>query len=456
MIVRGSRRRLLAVALAGTAVATAAGCGSSSTGSGNAAPSASASRGPTKSAPATSSAKVDPATGMINAKFCQNTTEGVTSNSITFGLSHPESGPSAATAKTADGVKAFFDYANAELGGVKGHALKLITMDDGAQASRTVANVNQMLEQDHVFGFVQNQGTPNNLAIRDRLDAECVPNLLVSSGSSALVSPIQHPFTLIANATQAAEVNAFVDYVVEHSPGAKIATISENSDFGKSYRDPMVQAVKGKNVTLVTQQTYDPTDADVTSQFTAIRASKATALFVGATALKCPQSLDAADHMYSPVYLSVTCTSKFFVQLAKPENSDGIISESALMDPTDPGTASNARMKFYFEKMKKYAPSADPTNSNISYGWTEAAILYDILNASPRLDRVDVMNTANHLTISNGPGVLQDGVVWKTSTPADPYPVESFRLESWNSAKKSFVPMPDLISYEGKSSQLVG
>ncbi len=443
MNTRAAVRRLAALTLTGAVLTMAGACGSSSTG-------ASAGGG------GSSSAKVDPETGLINAKACRNTTEGVTADSITFGQSHPESGPSAVTAKATDGVKGFFAYANAELDGVKGHQLKLVTKDDAAQASRTVANVNEMIEQDHVFGFIQNLGTPNNLAIRDRLDALCVPNLLLSTGSPALVSPVQHPFTLIANATYAAEVNAFVDYVAKNAPDARIATISENSDFGKSYRDPMEKAAAAKGLTIATQQTYEPTDPDVTTQFTAIRNAKANVLFIGAAALKCSQSIDAAAHAFDVTYLSANCTSKAIVGLAKPDNADGLISESALMDPTNSDFAANPRMKLYFEKMKKYAPDADPTNSSTSYGWTEAAILYEILKASPKLDRVDVMNTANHLTLSDQPGLLQDGVVWKMNTPSDAYPVESFRLQTWDSKTHRFVPMKDLTSYDGRSGQLVG
>ncbi len=456
MIARPSHRRLIAIATAVAAVATAAGCGSSTTGSGGNANPATGSSGASTSAKATGSAKVDPTTGIINAKYCHNTTDGVTSSTIKFGLSHPESGPSAITAKSAIGVKAYFDYANAELGGIKGHQLELVTKDDGAQAARTVQNVNQMLEQDHVFGFVLNQGTPNNLAIRDRLDAQCVPNLLLSTGSPKLASPIKHPFTLIANATYAAEVNAFVDYVAKVAPGAKIATISENSDFGKSYTVPMVKAAAKKGLTIATQQTYEPTDPNVTSQFTGIRGSKATALFIGAAALKCSQSLDAVAHAFKVIYLSANCTAKGIVSLAKPENTQGVLSESALMDPTNPANASNPNMKLYFAKMKKYAPKDDATQSTTSYGWTEAAILYDILKASPKLDRVDVMNTANHLTLPDNPGLLQAGVVWKTDTPSDDFPVESFRLQSWDSTAHRFTPMPDLISYEGQSAQFAG
>jgi branched-chain amino acid transport system substrate-binding protein len=408
------------------------------------------------SSKAASTARVDPVTAKVNPSACRGTTDGVTSDTITFGLSHPESGPSAVTGQIAGGVRAYFDYANAELGGVKGHKFKLVTMDDAAQPSRTVANVNAMLSQDKVFGFVSNVGTPNNLAIQDQMEKQCVPNLLLSTGSPALVDPVNHPFTIIANATYATEAYAFVDYLAKNDPGASIASITEDSDFGKSYRDPLVAAAKAKNLTVVSQQTYEPTDTNVAAQFTAIRASKATALFIGAAGLKCAQSIDAGAGQFAATYLSANCTSVAIISLAKPANSNGLLSESALLDPSIPANADNERMKTYYAKVKQYAPSVDPKNSLISYGWTEGAILREILEKSPALDRVSVVNTARNLDLTDTPGLLQDGVHWKTSGVSDPYPIESFRLQKWDSSTTHFVPFPDLTSYEGRSAHLAG
>lgn len=404
-----------------------------------------------------SSSKDLPATradGTVDPARCTGTTSGVTNDTITFGVSNPQSGPAAAVGKSREGIQAYFDYVNAEQGGVKGRQIKLVAKDDASQSSRTVANVNEMLEKDKVFGFIQNLGTPQNLAIWDRLDQQCVPNLLVANGSPALVDPVNHPFTLIANPAYSAEAAAFVDHVAKVKPGAKIASISENSDFGKSYRDPLTKAAEGKNVTIVTQQTYEPTDQNVVPQMTAIRAAGADALFIGAAALKCPQSIDAAAGQFDVVYLSANCTSKTTVGLAKPEFAEGILSESSRLDPLDPKAKSQPAMQTYFTKLKQYAPNADPTNSQLTYGWDQAAILVEILEAAPALDRVAVINTARNLTL-DGAGLQQQGVVWKTGGVSDPYPLESFRLQSWNSAAGHWVPQEPLISYEGRSGQLV-
>jgi branched-chain amino acid transport system substrate-binding protein len=429
-----SRRahRLVALAAALAALTGTAACGRSDS--------------PKADAPATR------ADGTVDAARCTGTTTGVTSDTITFGLSNPQSGPSASAGKSRDGIQAYFAYANAELGGVKGHKLRLVAKDDAAQSARTVTNVNDMLDKDKVFGFVQNLGTPNNLAVWNRLDKQCVPNLLVANGSPSLVDPVNHPFTLIANVPYADEVKAFVDYLVANHPGAKIASITENSDFGKSYRDPLAKAVRGTSVSVVSQQTYEQSDPNVVPQMTAIKASGATALFIGAAALKCPQSIDAAAKSFDVVYLSANCTSKATVGLAKPQFSDGVITESARLDPLDPTAASNPRLETYFAKMKQYAPGSDARNGSVLYGWDQATILRQILEASPALDRVAVINTARHLTLDS-PGLAQDGIVWKTDGIADPYPVESFRLQKYDGKAGHFVSMGTLVSYEGRSGQ---
>jgi branched-chain amino acid transport system substrate-binding protein len=396
------------------------------------------------------------AAALIDPSRCHNTTTGVTSDTITFGLSHPESGPSAATGRIADGTQAYFNYLNAEKGGVKGHQLKLIKKDDSFAPARTVANVNQMIEQDKVFGFVGNLGTPNNLAIWDRLDQQCIPNLLVVNGAPALVDPKGHPFTLIANAAYATEVTQFVNYLKKNKPDAKIALLYENDDFGKSYEVPLQKAVQGTSLKLVSEKSYQVTDPSVATQMTAIGASGADTLFIGAQGLKCPQAIDAAKGLgITTTYLTVNCTSKAIIGLAKPEAAEGIISESGSMDPGNAKWASNARMQDYLTNAKKYGGPIDPTNSSIAYGWNIGVVLADILNASPKLDRVSVMNTARSLTIKS-PGTYLDGVTWQTDGAKDPYPIEAFTLQKYDSTKHLFEQMGPLLTFEGQTQKSVG
>ena len=85
---------------------------------------------------------------------------GVTDNEIRFGISAPFSGPAKDLGQEMRvGIETAFRMAN-EQGGVNGRLLKLVTADDGYEPSRTPDAMKQLYDQDQVFGFIGNVGTP--------------------------------------------------------------------------------------------------------------------------------------------------------------------------------------------------------------------------------------------------------------------------------------------------------
>ena len=143
-------------------------------------------------------------------------TTGVTGDTITIGTSLPQSGLYAAFSAILDGEQAYIDYTNAN-GGVtvagKKYQIKLVAKDDAYVASKTVTNVQSLLTDDHVFALLNVVGTKNNLAIRDLVNRECVPDLFAASGATQwgnhkfpwLIGSELVPYPL--------EVKTFVDYL---------------------------------------------------------------------------------------------------------------------------------------------------------------------------------------------------------------------------------------------------
>ncbi|MBV1707187.1 MAG: ABC transporter substrate-binding protein [Hyphomicrobiales bacterium] len=81
---------------------------------------------------------------------------------LTFGMVAPFTGPSRSLGREMKiGIESAFDQANA-LGGVHGVTFKLAVADDGYQPSRTADAMNQLLDQQKVFGFIGNVGTPTS------------------------------------------------------------------------------------------------------------------------------------------------------------------------------------------------------------------------------------------------------------------------------------------------------
>ena len=86
-------------------------------------------------------------------------------------------------------MKAYFSYINSRKGpdgkrGVYGRQIVFKYYDDGYNPANTVQLTRKLVEQDKVFAVVGSLGTEVNLAIRPYLNAQKVPQILVSTGAS--------------------------------------------------------------------------------------------------------------------------------------------------------------------------------------------------------------------------------------------------------------------------------
>jgi branched-chain amino acid transport system substrate-binding protein len=332
-------------------------------------------------------------------------TVGVSGNTITIGTSLPESGLYAAFTAILKGERSYFDYINAQ-GGVtvagKQYKINLIDKDDAYDAARTVTNVNALINNNHVFSLFNVVGTKNNLAVRDTVDTQCVPNLLIASGAVQWGNT-KFPWMLGSELVPyPLEMQTLVDYLKQNKPTATIAVLKANDDFGQSYADTLNQLVQGTTLKIVQTQGYDPETSSVNSQVTSLAATHADVFVIGGTLLACPNALNAMGMAgWKPlVYMSGTCVSKVLLSLAG-KNADGVLTVTPLLDPANPANDSTPAMQTYKTQVKKYEPSADATDGIVAYGWTTAALFDKILEASPKLTRSAVMETARTLTASD-------------------------------------------------------
>ena len=85
--------------------------------------------------------------------------------------------------------RAYFDYINSQ-GGIHGRKIRLITMDDGYNADKAVANVKQLIEKDNVLALFGIIGTPANTAIMPIVNQTGIVNFAPYTGSEALRTPL--------------------------------------------------------------------------------------------------------------------------------------------------------------------------------------------------------------------------------------------------------------------------
>lgn len=384
-----------------------------------------------------------------------NATQGVTDTSIKLGSSFAQSGLYSAYAEISKGYEAYFKYINGQ-GGVNGRQIEVVTKDDQYDPNKTKQNVQELVQSDGVFGLFNVVGTPNNLAIRDDLGAECVPNLFVASGSTLWGETDDYPWLIGSIPSYATEAAIFADYLKANKPEAKVAILGQNDDVGSGYADAFRKSIDGTDITVVTEEKYSPTDPDVKSQITTLAASGADTILVAAAALKCAQALNAMQEQnWKPTtYISGTCTSKTVVGLANPGAADGVISSIYLKDPADPEWDNDAAMQEFQTLGAQNGLSAeDLDNGIVGYGWTMGALMVDTFKQAGEITRQSVMQTAYSLHDLQV-GLLLPGATVNTNGAQDPFPIEQMQIGIYNGTFWDL--QGQLVSFEGKTSDYIG
>ena len=380
-------------------------------------------------------------------------------DTIKLGTSLPQSGLYAAFNNINLGQQAYFKYVNEELGGIdvggKKYKVELVVRNDEYATDKTVANVTSLVEDDDVFALLTVVGTKNNLAIRDYVSENCVPNLFAATGSPAwgnrefpwLIGTFLVPYPL--------EMQALVSYLEENEPQAKIAILRADDDFGRAYSETLESLVEGTDLTIVAEETYDPETSEVASQVTSLASTGADVWVLGATLLACPTALNnAAEAGWRPlIYMSGTCTSKTLMAAAGA-NGDGVISVAPLMDPNDPQWAQNEAMTLYKEKIAAYGEGADPTNGIVAYGWTVAALFEELMGRVEEPTRLGVMQAARELADVQGVGLQLPGATWSVGDD-DWFLGENFNLVRYSAADGYFKTVGELQKLDDQTEEIV-
>jgi branched-chain amino acid transport system substrate-binding protein len=374
--------------------------------------------------------------------------------------SYPQSGATAAFSQIARGWKAYFQMVN-DAGGIEiaGNTYTITTedKDDQYNAQNTIANIDELVGVDgsNAFAAFSVVGTANNLAIREQLGDLCVPNLFAATGSPVWGDP-NFPWTVGSSLSPySLEGKAFADLLAQENPEAQVAMLIQDDDFGKAYEEGFRAAIEGTDIELVKVEKYATGATEVSAQITSLAATGADAFFNGATLLACPDALTKASAAgWQPIiWVSATCTSKTLMGVAGA-NADGVYSYTNLKDPLNPDWDDDPAMVEYRETVANYQPEADLDNAIVAYGWTQAALLVEALEAAEAPTRLAVMESIRNFEATDV-GLLLPGITVKTGED-DAYLGEAFNVMTYEftapDARNHFVLVGDVNDVEGQTA----
>ncbi len=308
---------LIATALAFTLIAASCGDdgGEASTAT-TAAPATTADAGTTTAAPTTTeAAPVSDGTfdlgggAVLDTNECPSgwdDTQGLTDDEIRIGISLPESGALAGFGTIAEGMQIFFDNADP----IDGRSVTIVSRDDGYESGRTVTNVGEMIDTENIFAFSHILGSPNNLAVRDTLNEECIPQLYNATGLPNWGDPSNFPWTIGQLLNYSTESLIWCDYFAsEFGEGTTVAALYANNDFGKSYQKFFEQCAPELGLEILATELHDPNADTVQPEVTTLAASGADIFVVGTTGASCPRAVGGARGVGwgATIMVSSTC-----------------------------------------------------------------------------------------------------------------------------------------------------
>lgn len=397
---------------------------------------------------------------MLDLSECPSDWEdgaGVSDDTITLAMSLPQSGALAAFGAIGEGMNIYFD----QMEPIDGKTVELITQDDAYDAARTSTNVEEIAQTENPLAFVYLIGSPNNAAVRDFTDEECIPQLFNSTGLPAWGDPETYPWTIGGLLAYSTEARIWCENIAEElGEGATVAGVFMNNDFGKSYQDEVQSCADDGLIDLVENVVHDPAAPDITNEMTTAINSDADALIFGSTAAFCPQAAVAVGGSdWDPrFYMSNTCSNTAAFLDPTEGAADGILMASNVKNFTDPAYEDDPAVQEGNQILEDAGRSA--TEGSLSTGILFAKnveqLLRDTLEREGEITRSNVMKTVWSWDYCSE--LVLEGICSISDGANDAYLVEGARIEQYeydaDAGVGSFSPVSDLIDVEGQTGSV--
>jgi branched-chain amino acid transport system substrate-binding protein len=363
---------------------------------------------------------------------------GVTDTEIKIGQTMPYSGPASAYGVIGKTATAYFKMIN-EQGGINGRKINLVSLDDAYSPPKTVEQVRRLVEDEKVAFLFNTLGTPPNLAIRQYLNDNKVPQLFVATGAAAFSDPQHFPWTIGFQPNYQTEAKIFAKHILKTKPDGKIGVLYQNDGFGKDYLIGLKDGLGADHAGMVIKEvSYETSEPTVDSQIVTLQGSGADVLLIAATPKFGAQAIRKTyDLGWTPArYLTDVAAS--IATVLKPaglEKSKGLITAAYIKDATDERWKDDAGMKEWKEFAGKYLSASDLIDTNAAYGFSSAPTLVQVLKqCGPDLSRENIMKQAANIKDLELP-MLLPGIKVSTSpdnfSPIRQQQLATFNGESW-------------------------
>ncbi|MGF1595758.1 MAG: ABC transporter substrate-binding protein, partial [Acidimicrobiales bacterium] len=384
-------------------------------------------------------------------------TEGI-GDTIKIGHPGPQSGNLAAYGNMGIGWETYLDYVN-DNGGIGGKPLELLRRDDQYVATVTIELVDELLQSDKPFVF-HTLGSPSTLAVYDKLNERCVPQMFVATGHPAWGDPVVHPWTTgsqLGYTTEAILWGAWIKENMADQLPVKVGGVVMDNDFGLAYVDGMEKYAED-NPDIISEFIdirFDPTAATLTNEMTTLTAAQpdvAIAMMAGNPCLLMVQEAAATGlkEAGAVLFISSTCKDPNSFMIPAGDAADGwrIVGGGQKIN-TDPQYQDDPYIVFANELLAD--AGLDVTVglyfTGMFYAWPVVETLR-IANELPGgLTRSNVALAQRSVSL-NHPQLIE-GVTFEVNGVEDAYFVEGSDFSVWSSADETWIQEGGIVDLNG-------
>jgi branched-chain amino acid transport system substrate-binding protein len=164
-----------------------------------------------------------------------------------------------------------------DAGGVDGAPIEVIFEDDATDEAKAVSAVAKLIEQDKVVAIIGTSGSGQSMAMGGDIERAGIPQVSMA-GATAITNPVR-PLVFATPWSNKIVVPFTLDKLKAQGV-TKIGLITDAGGFGKDGKKVVGEEAPKFGMKIVSDQTFNPGDTDMSAQLTKIKESGADVILM--------------------------------------------------------------------------------------------------------------------------------------------------------------------------------
>jgi len=324
-----------------------------------------------------------------------------------FALSGPASSIGTPTKLVAEMV---VDKIN-KSGGINGRPLELIIGDTEGDPTKALMVAKRLVEKDKVFALIGPTRTGTGMAVKPYIEDKAhLPILMTIGGDPVIAGGKFGPYRWTFKTPQRTSVAVRKIYEYLKSQNLqKISTLTASDAFGKDGSEWLIKLAPEYGLEIVSEESFAPTDADMTTQLAKIRESKPQAIIcwtIGPAGARVAKNVKQLG-INTPLIQCHGQPDPKYIELAGDAAEGSIMPSTKLMvfdqlPDTDPQKAVIQDFVRLYKDVYHFDQQY-PINTHSGYAWDAIFLLANAMrevgpDAEPLRDAIE--NTKGYVGIS--------------------------------------------------------